>query len=92
MNDSKQSSPPKTVEDIYQEFLKLSPDERKKLSCMLQHDLAGQNDPDSWYATPEIAQAWNEEIDRREKLLDEGRMELIDGEEVIGRLQKIVAG
>lgn len=88
MNEPNENPDTKTVEEIYQDALKLSPEEREKLSCMLEHDL---HDPDSWYATPEIAQAWNEEIARRVKLMAEGKMATVDGETVMRRLRKIVA-
>jgi putative addiction module component (TIGR02574 family) len=88
MTKPNQSSAPRTVEEIFHAALKLSPEEREKLACMLEDDL--QN-PDSWYATPEIAQAWNKEIARRIKLMDEGKMEMIAADEVHRRLRKIIA-
>lgn len=88
MTNQKQSSAPRTVEEIFQAALKLSPEEREKLARMLEDDV---HNPDSWYGTPEIAQAWNKEIARRIKLMDEGKMEMIAADEVHRRLRKILA-
>ena len=82
MNEPNDKPASKTADDIYKESLKLSRDEQEKLSCMLQQGLQDQDNPDSWYATPEIAQAWNEEIDRREQLHLEGKNPDIPWEEV----------
>jgi hypothetical protein len=81
MNEPNEKPASKTADDIYKESLKLSRDEQEKLSCMLQQGLQDQNTPDSWYATPEIAQAWNEEIERREQLHREGKNPDIPWEE-----------
>ena len=75
----------KTAQDIYADAMKLSKDERDKLSLML----AQEND--SFYATPEIEQAWDEEIARRIKLMDEGKMQMYDGDEVMRELRKIAS-
>jgi hypothetical protein len=78
---------PATVQELYEAALKLSAEEREKLTAMLEQDLV---DPDSWYATPEIAQAWNEEIAQRIKLIDEGKMGTVSWEEVQRSLRKIL--
>ena len=73
--------------DAIEAALKLSAEEREILIRMLEQDL---QTGDSWYATPEIAQAWNEEIERRIKLMDEGKMETVSWEEVQRGLRKIL--
>ena len=85
MANPSEKQTPKTAEDIYREALKLSVDEQEKLSCMLTQ---GLQDPDSWYATPEIAQAWNEEIARRVKAIDDGTAKFLDGEKVLQELRR----
>lgn len=75
----------KTAQDLYAAAMKLSKDERDKLSLML----AQEND--SFYATPEIEQAWDEEVARRIKLMDEGTMQMHDGDEVMRELRKIAS-
>jgi len=78
-------SKPKTAQDVYEVVCQLSPDEREKLSCMLKQ---GLDNPDSWYATPEIAQAWNKEIRRRLKLRAEGKSKDVPGEEFLAQLRE----
>ena len=85
MTKSKQSSAPRTAEQIFQAALRLSPEEREKLACMLEDNV---HNPDSWYATPEIAQAWNKEIARRIKAIDEGTVQLLDGDKVLRDLRR----
>ena len=69
----------RTVEEIYQEAQKLSADERELLLAMLQqHDAPG-------LVTPDIDQAWVEEIRRRVRLLDEGKMKTVPMEEALQR-------
>jgi len=75
----------KTAQDIYADAMKLSKDERDKLSLML----AQEND--SIYATPEIEQAWDEEVARRIKLMGEGKLQVHDGDEVMQKLRKIAS-
>jgi hypothetical protein len=76
----------KTADDIYADAMKLSKVERDKLSRMLAQE------EDSFYATPEIEQAWNEEIRRRVTQMDEGKVQLHDGDEVMRELRKIAEG
>ena len=56
------------AEELYREALALSDEERDELLRLL----AIQRD--SGFASPEIEQAWMEEIAHREKLHTEGRM------------------
>ena len=77
----------KAVKAVYEAALKLSAAERELLVAMLEQ---GSPCEDDWFATPEVAQAWNEEIARRIKAIDEGKMLLIPAEEVHRRLRKIL--
>ena len=74
MNKPDESSARKTVEELYQAAQKLSADDRELLLAMLQ-----QND------APDIDQAWVEEIRRRVRLLDEGKMKTVPMEEALQR-------
>jgi len=79
MNKPDETPARRTAEEIYQEVQKLSADERELLLAMLQQKDA------SGLATPEIDQAWVEEIRRRVRLLDEGKMKTIPMEEALQR-------
>ena len=74
MNKPDETSACRTVEELYQEAQKLSADDRELLLAMLQ-----QND------APDIDQAWVEEIRRRVRLLDEGKMKTVPMEEALQR-------
>ena len=63
-------------EELYKEALTLSAEERKELTRLLVIQA------DSEWASPEIEQAWMEEIERRQKAVAEGEMELIPADEV----------
>ena len=58
---------PKTAQDIYAEAMKLSEDERELLRAMLE------SDSDHGWSSPEIEQAWMDEIESREQLFREGK-------------------
>ena len=79
MSKPDESPARRTVEEIYQEAQKLSADERALLLAMLQ-----QNDAPC-LGTPNIDQAWIEEIRRRIRLLDEGKMKTVPMEEALQR-------
>jgi len=79
MNKPDETPARRTAEEIYQEVQKLSADERELLLAMLQQKDA------SGLATPEIDQAWVQEIRRRVRLLDEGKMKTIPMEEALQR-------
>lgn len=64
------------AEEVYREALALSEEEREKLLLLLR------NHADPGWASPEIEQAWMEEIDRREQEVAEGKMKLIPADEV----------
>jgi len=63
-------------EELYKEALTMSAEEREELVRLLTMQV------DSGWASPEIEQAWMEEIDRREQAYAEGKMKLIPADEV----------
>jgi len=71
MPDSK----PKTAQDAYEIVRQLSSGERDKLEILM-----GKDESSGW-ASPEIKQAWMEEIARREQLHREGKNPDIPWEE-----------
>jgi hypothetical protein len=80
----------KSVDEIFQDALKLSENEREVLSLMLTNSARGNEENNGW-ASPEIEQAWMEEIERREQAYANGEVELIPVEEVFRDLRKITA-
>jgi hypothetical protein len=60
-------SKPKTAQDAYKIVRQLSLDERDKLEVLMDKD------ENSGWASPEIKQAWMEEIERRDRLHAEGK-------------------
>lgn len=72
----------KKAEDVYQEALLLSEEERERLALMLHNSFS------NGFATPEIEQAWLEEIERREKLHAEGKMGSISWEDLRRELRE----
>ena len=72
------------AEDVYRDALALSEEEREELIRLLA------THRDSGFASPEIEQAWMEEIARREKLYAEGKMRSIPGEQVFRDLRKML--
>jgi hypothetical protein len=87
MNEPNEKPQPKTAEQIYEAALKLSAKERDKLYFMLMKD-------DEQYAQsqmdPEIERAALEECERVDALVREGKMELIDADEVIREARRIL--
>jgi hypothetical protein len=75
MNEQNEKPKPETLGQIYKAALKLSSDQRGLLVAMLK-----QNDNQSW-ASPEIEQAWMEELDRRERLFVAGKNDDLSWEE-----------
>ena len=80
----------KSVDEIFQDALKLSENEREVLSLMLTNAARGNEENNGW-TSPEIEQAWMEEIERREQAYANGEVELIPVEEVFRDLRKITA-
>jgi len=68
-------------EELYKEALTMSAEEREELVRLLTMQA------DSGWASPEIEQAWIEEIDRREKEIAEGKSQWVPGEEVMRELR-----
>lgn len=73
------------VEDLFEELMMLSDDERKRLRELLDQTSAGD------FASPEIERAWVEEAKRIDREVDEGRMELIPADVVLRELREIVS-
>ena len=69
-----------TFEEILSAALSLSPGERAMLADHLLTSLDGPNQK-------AIDAAWAEEAERRAREIDEGKVELIDGELVMERLR-----
>ena len=69
-----------SFEEILSAALSLSPNERAMLA---DHLLASLDAPNQ----KEIDAAWAEEAERRMREIDEGKVELIDGELVMERLR-----
>ena len=69
-----------SFEEILSAALSLSPEERAMLADHLLASLDGPNQK-------EIDAAWAEEAERRMREIDEGKVELIDGELVMQRLR-----
>jgi putative addiction module component (TIGR02574 family) len=65
------------AEELYKEALALSAEEREELKRLLSMQ------EDSLWASPEIEQAWMEEIDRRERDYRAGKTKMIPVEEAI---------
>lgn len=80
----------KSVDEIFRDALKLSENEREVLSLMLTNAARGNEENNGW-ASPEIEQAWMEEIERREQAYANGEVELIPVEELFRDLRKITA-
>ena len=103
MTTPKEIPVPRTLEEIYQDALRLSPEEREKLVAMLKLNsderellvamLDQDQDENSGWASPEIKQAWMDEIERRERLHAEGKNPNLSWEEareqVLARLDRL---
>jgi len=70
------------VEDLYEELMMLSEEERARLRRLLDATKGGG------FATPEIEQAWIEEARRRDELVDKGEEGLIPADEVMRELRE----
>lgn len=87
MNELNENPKPVTAEEVYEAAMELSDEERNRLYVMLEQSMASFDD---WFATPEIAQAWREEIDRRIQEIDEGRAGWVDADEVFRKARAIL--
>ncbi len=68
------------AKELYREALTLGKAEREELVRMLT---AGQG---QGYASPEIERAWQDEIERREREIAEGKSDWLPGSEVMTEL------
>jgi len=87
MSESNESPKPVTADELCAAAMELSDEERKRLSVMLEQSLASFDDA---FATPEIAQAWRLEIDRRIQEIDEGRSGWVDADDVFRKARTIL--
>lgn len=76
----KSGAPLRTLDEILRAALDLPPDARARLAGELLESLDGPEQT-------EIDTAWAEEIERRIRDIDEGRVKLIPGEEVLAELR-----
>lgn len=72
------------VHDLYREAADLSESERAELAGLLLESLEGEPEPD-------VEAAWAEEIERRVRDIDEGRVETIPWEQVRAQLHARLA-
>ena len=71
---------PGSLEALLKAALALSPADRAMLVDYLLDSLDGTSEE-------EIESVWREEIERRIRAIDEGRVDLIPGEEVLAKLR-----
>jgi putative addiction module component (TIGR02574 family) len=72
-----------TRDEIVQQALALTPDDRAYVAELLERSLASGE-----FATPEIAAAWMAEIERRSEACDRGEMQTEDWRTVMARLEQ----
>ena len=72
--------------NVHEQAMQLAPDEKKALieSLVISLDCDPDADPE------DIARKWDEEIARRVDAMDKGEVEMLDGDEVFGRLRSIL--
>lgn len=72
--------------NVNEQALQLTPDEKRALieSLVISLDCDPEADPQA------VARAWDEEIARRVEEMDNGDVEMIDGDEVLARLRNIL--
>jgi hypothetical protein len=75
------------VEELYEKAMQLGEDEREVLLLLLTNAAQCDDENNGW-ASAEIEQAWMEEIERREQLAAEGKMEWLPAEEVFRCLRE----
>ena len=74
----------RNAKDVYRDALALSDEERDELVRLLT-----QRDDEGW-ASPEIKQAWMEEIARRVRLREAGKARTIPAEQVLRRARQLL--
>jgi putative addiction module component (TIGR02574 family) len=75
-----------TRDEIVQQALALSPDDRAYVADVIEQSLTGGE-----FASPEIAAAWAAEIERRIDAYDRGEIQALDAETAIQRLRRYLA-
>jgi putative addiction module component (TIGR02574 family) len=75
-----------TREEIAQQALALSADDRAYVADVIEQSLTGGE-----FATPEIASAWATEIERRINAYDRGEVKPLDAETAIERMRQYLA-
>jgi hypothetical protein len=83
MTTPKEIPVPRTLADIYQDALKLSPDERENLSNML----AAETETDA-FSSPDIEKAWMDEVRRRRQLHAMGKTRDVPSEKVFADMRR----
>ncbi len=73
----------KTAQEVFEQVQKLDPDEREKLSDMFAAETEAQH-----FSSPEIEQAWMDEVRRRRKLHAEGKTHDVPSEKVFADLRR----
>jgi len=84
MAESNEKPQPATVQELYEAALKLSTEEREKLYLMLSQE------DERYTVDPAAERAIIEECERRVQMVREGKMELIDADEVIRKAKAIL--
>lgn len=84
MKSQNEKPKPKTIAEIYEAALKLSAEEREQLYLMLFKD------EEQCAVDAEIERAAIAECERRDALVREGKMKLIDADAVIREARKIL--
>lgn len=74
------------VDQIAQQALNLDPDDRAYLADLLEQSLPGQG-----FATPEIADAWSKELDRRIAAYERGETRAMDLETSLDQMRDALA-
>jgi hypothetical protein len=81
------------VEALLDQALQLAEDERGELAARLLRSLEPVDreggDDDDGPATQEWEAAWSAELDRRVREVREGRVQLVDGDDVMAELREI---
>jgi putative addiction module component (TIGR02574 family) len=80
--DPRYTGPVATIDELREQALRLPQAQREQLAIELLDSLDDDASPE------EIAKAWDEEIERRSRAIDEGRAELLTEDE----FWKIVEG
>jgi hypothetical protein len=73
-------------EQVLQNALALSPEDRAFVADRLEQSLGSRG-----FASPEIATAWNEEVDRRISAYGRGELQAEDAEVAMRRMRQYLA-